>query len=462
MADKKNDNVNHPQHYISANGLETIDVIEAWTDGLEGIEAVCTANVIKYISRWKKKNGIEDLEKARWYLDKLINSSGTVRLWDSLDENEKAYIQNDIVNHVCEDDTGAQKLKTWGWTGVIADLEKEKEKENTSDKVDQVIRGIVDTYDGLERMAKINGANYTEGKAKKVADGAYAAGGSPILNSHYLSLEDLFCSVCYAETPKHISDMWDQFINGECWLVFRDTQAWDYMVEWYETSGRKQNPLPHVWHGCKSDVVLNARWSPFEIEYNDKFIYDEFMVTCRNGELWWEIPEYDWMRTNRAGDGKPIYYAGIESFCEIYPTAIMPLTAPVTFDQYSNKIMYTIDACTDEATVKEFIHGKTVWVANSTRGVDELVHYLGCGHIGRTYGPSRWPNRKPLVEWSPIQYNKGLKPGDDKYLTIGSALCFWVEEEDPRVLHWGLPPEDYRKLGTIGGKPFVMLITSED
>lgn len=68
----KPDLVNHPPHYQTKNGLETIDVIEAFTDGLEGIEAVCTANVIKYICRWKKKNGLQDLEKCRWYLDKLI------------------------------------------------------------------------------------------------------------------------------------------------------------------------------------------------------------------------------------------------------------------------------------------------------------------------------------------------------------------------------------------------------
>lgn len=67
------DNVNHPKHYISKNGIETIDVIDAWTEGLEGIVAVDTANVIKYISRWHKKNGIEDLEKAQWYLNHLIN-----------------------------------------------------------------------------------------------------------------------------------------------------------------------------------------------------------------------------------------------------------------------------------------------------------------------------------------------------------------------------------------------------
>ena len=64
------DNVNHPTHY---NGkFECIDIIEDITKDLVGIEAVCTANAIKYIWRWKHKNGIEDLRKAVWYLNKLI------------------------------------------------------------------------------------------------------------------------------------------------------------------------------------------------------------------------------------------------------------------------------------------------------------------------------------------------------------------------------------------------------
>lgn len=70
---KSADMVNHPPHYISKNGLETIDVIEAFTADLKGIEAVCTANVIKYICRWNHKNGLQDLEKAQWYLNKLID-----------------------------------------------------------------------------------------------------------------------------------------------------------------------------------------------------------------------------------------------------------------------------------------------------------------------------------------------------------------------------------------------------
>ena len=67
------DMVNHPDHYKTKNGLETIDVIEAFTDGLNGGEATNTGNVIKYICRWKKKNGLEDLKKARWYLNRLID-----------------------------------------------------------------------------------------------------------------------------------------------------------------------------------------------------------------------------------------------------------------------------------------------------------------------------------------------------------------------------------------------------
>lgn len=67
------DNVNHPAHYKTKNGIETIQVIEAFTDGLMGVEATDTGNVIKYICRWKKKNGLEDLKKAQWYLNHLIN-----------------------------------------------------------------------------------------------------------------------------------------------------------------------------------------------------------------------------------------------------------------------------------------------------------------------------------------------------------------------------------------------------
>lgn len=66
------DMVNHPEHYQSGK-IETIDVIEEFTKDLKGIEAFDTANIIKYVCRWSRKNGVEDLRKLVWYANHLIN-----------------------------------------------------------------------------------------------------------------------------------------------------------------------------------------------------------------------------------------------------------------------------------------------------------------------------------------------------------------------------------------------------
>ena len=65
--------VSHPSHYQSENGLEGIDVMEAFTSELKGIEATDTGNIIKYACRWHRKNGIQDLDKILWYTTHLIN-----------------------------------------------------------------------------------------------------------------------------------------------------------------------------------------------------------------------------------------------------------------------------------------------------------------------------------------------------------------------------------------------------
>ena len=72
------DMVNHPSHYTQG-GIECIDALEAATINLKGIEAVCTANAIKYLWRWKEKGGIEDLEKYKWYIDRLIKKAETIK-----------------------------------------------------------------------------------------------------------------------------------------------------------------------------------------------------------------------------------------------------------------------------------------------------------------------------------------------------------------------------------------------
>lgn len=64
------DNVN-PSHYKQGK-VECIEAIEAATINKKGLDAVCTANIIKYIWRCEQKGGVEDLKKAKWYLEKML------------------------------------------------------------------------------------------------------------------------------------------------------------------------------------------------------------------------------------------------------------------------------------------------------------------------------------------------------------------------------------------------------
>jgi hypothetical protein len=62
------DNINSPDHYNKGD-IEVIDyILDQKFNYLEG-------NVIKYVSRYRSKGGIEDLRKAKWYLEKLIDEN---------------------------------------------------------------------------------------------------------------------------------------------------------------------------------------------------------------------------------------------------------------------------------------------------------------------------------------------------------------------------------------------------
>ena len=63
------DDVNKPPHY-NQSGIVCIDAIQAATG--DGFEYYLQGNIIKYLWRYRYKNGIEDLKKAQWYLNKLI------------------------------------------------------------------------------------------------------------------------------------------------------------------------------------------------------------------------------------------------------------------------------------------------------------------------------------------------------------------------------------------------------
>lgn len=66
------DNIN-PNHYTYGK-YECIDVLEDVLKDCKGIDAFCIGNAIKYLWRYNHKNGLEDLKKARWYLNKIINN----------------------------------------------------------------------------------------------------------------------------------------------------------------------------------------------------------------------------------------------------------------------------------------------------------------------------------------------------------------------------------------------------
>lgn len=68
MKNDNTDNVNNPAHY-KAGGVETLDYIKA---KVKDYPSYAAGNILKYVSRYEYKNGIEDLKKAQFYLNDLI------------------------------------------------------------------------------------------------------------------------------------------------------------------------------------------------------------------------------------------------------------------------------------------------------------------------------------------------------------------------------------------------------
>lgn len=73
ISDISDDEINHPIRYAGGK-YECIDVM---TDvfGVDAVKSFCKLNAFKYLWREQNKNGVEDLNKCAWYLDKLIELS---------------------------------------------------------------------------------------------------------------------------------------------------------------------------------------------------------------------------------------------------------------------------------------------------------------------------------------------------------------------------------------------------
>ena len=117
--------VSHPDHYKSGK-YEVIDIIDEFTKDLKGTEAVCTANAIKYILRWKKKNGIQDVKKAIWYLTHLVEHLESQAIHADPECAEKMKEFEDSIDISRE----SEFVQTGEWPETEPQVEKPTKKKN--------------------------------------------------------------------------------------------------------------------------------------------------------------------------------------------------------------------------------------------------------------------------------------------------------------------------------------------
>lgn len=79
--EEQSDPVNHPAHYCRGD-VECIDAIKAAIQDMNGVEGYHVGNIIKYVWRFKAKGGVQDLEKAAFYLAALIDYADSERTPD--------------------------------------------------------------------------------------------------------------------------------------------------------------------------------------------------------------------------------------------------------------------------------------------------------------------------------------------------------------------------------------------
>lgn len=109
----KKEEVNHPDRY-NKGGIEVIDIIKAYTADLKGEEAFDIGNAIKYICRYKDKNGVEDLRKAIFYINDaiMLNNDAYSNSMEYVMSNLDLYdILDQLAEEAAELSQAALKLK---------------------------------------------------------------------------------------------------------------------------------------------------------------------------------------------------------------------------------------------------------------------------------------------------------------------------------------------------------------
>ena len=87
------DNVNHPSHYEASTSIECIEAMELMFDFYD-VQQFCLCNAFKYIWRHKHKNGLEDLDKAQWYINHAIKLYADNGIEEDLWTDSIAKLQN--------------------------------------------------------------------------------------------------------------------------------------------------------------------------------------------------------------------------------------------------------------------------------------------------------------------------------------------------------------------------------
>lgn len=116
--------VNHPNHYQGK--IEVIDYIEEYSKNYPEALIFNFGNVIKYVSRAPRKNGKEDLEKARWYLDRMIEK------WDECQNRDISMV--DLV--INENEEAVNE-----WIGAAAD-EINADRKALEEESKKAVKGL--------------------------------------------------------------------------------------------------------------------------------------------------------------------------------------------------------------------------------------------------------------------------------------------------------------------------------
>jgi len=95
----------NPEYY--KGDIECIDAIETVTKNLSGNDAVCTANVIKYMWRWNEKGGTNDLLKASWYINHILEKKKSDDLQVTEESVSKKTVQEFMADKILEEDDDA-------------------------------------------------------------------------------------------------------------------------------------------------------------------------------------------------------------------------------------------------------------------------------------------------------------------------------------------------------------------